>query len=94
MKNRLFGFLFFVSFLCSCCSGVPDATKEELAAAKEAGSKAAEVALAFPKGSMEREGAIIAIRARETALRDAGFLSCADSFAVAAERVLEPAFKQ
>lgn len=77
--------------LLSCADGAPDANEAELRAAAEAGRRAAAEALEFPEGSMQREGAIIRIRARETELRDAGFPSCADSFAVAAGRVLAPA---
>lgn len=80
----------FPLIMLSCSAGAPDANEAELRVATAAGRDAAEKALEFPEGTMEREGAIIRIRARETAIRDAGFPSCADSFAVAAERVLAP----
>lgn len=61
----------------------------ELAAASAAGTEAASgVALTRP-GSMERQNAILAIRARETEIRHAGFPTAADSFAAAAERRLK-----
>ncbi len=60
----------------------------ELHAAVESGSAAAaRVSLTRP-GSMERENAILSIRARESEIRRAGFPSAADSFAAAAERRL------
>lgn len=91
---KYFAILIFSFIFLSCSDGAPDANEAELRAASAAGREAAEKALEFPEGSMQREGAIIRIRARETAIRDAGFPSCADSFAVAAERVLSPALAE
>lgn len=58
--------------------------------AAKAGAEAAQHAVALPAGSYERDDAILAIRAKETELRMAGFEECADSFAAAAERIILP----
>ncbi|MCM1067345.1 MAG: hypothetical protein NC418_07225 [Muribaculaceae bacterium] len=61
----------------------------ELHAATLSGEAAAAAVIDFPAGSMQREDAILAIRARESELRTAGFPTAADSFAAAAERRLK-----
>lgn len=64
------------------------ASAADLQAAAEAGRTAAEQAMALPEGSMEREGAVLHIRAVESALREHGYDECADTFARKAEQVL------
>ncbi len=68
-----------------------DCTDEEIALAAEAGRKAAQTVSALPEGSMQREGAILHLRARETDIRRAGYPSAADAFARAAGDVLAEA---
>lgn len=64
----------------SSCSNGSDATDAELKLTREAARRHATEALSFPENNMEREKAILAIRARETRLRDAGFEACADAY--------------
>ena len=87
--------LIFALFSMVSCSQpiAPDANEAEIDAAKQAGVKMAQEALSKQEGSMEQENAILKIRARESELRNAGFPSCADSFAVSAERTLAPILK-
>ena len=47
-----------------------------------------EEAAALPENSMAQQNAVLAIRARETAIRDAGYPSCADTFAIEAAKKL------
>ena len=68
------------------CSNGSDATDAELKASHEAGRPQA--ALRLPENSMEREKAVLAIRVRETRLRDAGFESCADAYIESAARTM------
>lgn len=70
------------------CSNGSDATDAELKVSHEAGRRHAEAALRLPENSMEREKAVLAIRARETRLRDAGFESCADAYIESAARTM------
>lgn len=65
-----------------------DSTDAEMDAAEAAGRRDALKALQAPHGTMEREEAFFAIRARETELRDAAHPSCADAYARAAETIL------
>lgn len=53
------------------------------------GRRAAESALQFPPGSSERENAILAIRAAEYRLRQAGMTRSADSYIAGAGQVLD-----
>ncbi len=62
------------------CSNGSDATDAELKLTREAARRHAAEVLSHPENSMEREKAILAIRARETRLRDAGFEACADAY--------------
>lgn len=61
-----------------------DSTPEEIALAKQSGRDAGLAISRTEEGSMAREEAILAIRARESAIRDAGFTMAADSFAAGA----------
>lgn len=61
-----------------------DSTPEEIELAKKSGRDAGLAISRTEEGSMAREEAILAIRARESAIRDAGFTMAADSFAAAA----------
>lgn len=75
--------------LCSCgAEEHADSTDAELDAAEAAGRRDALRALQAPQGSMAREEAFFAIRARETELRDAAHPSCADVYARTAEKIL------
>lgn len=65
-----------------------DSTDAELDAAEAAGRRDALHVLRLPSGTMAREEAIFAIRARETELRDAAHPSCADIYARTAEKIL------
>lgn len=76
---------------CAACSNSSNSTKAELEASRQAGRKQAEYALSQPKNSLAREKAVFAIRARETRLRDAGYLDCADAYIAAADSVLHSA---
>lgn len=74
--------------ISSCGHKAEGASPTELAISASKGRSEANAALALPAGSMEREDAILAIRARETQMRMAGFEQCADTFAAAAREVL------
>lgn len=65
-----------------------DTNTAGLRAAAEAGEQAAAAVALTADGSMARENAVIAIRARETAIRDAGFPTAADTFVASAHRRL------
>lgn len=53
------------------------------------GRKAASEALSYPTGSTERENAILAIRAAEYRLRQAGMVRSADSYVAGAGELLD-----
>lgn len=79
----------FILILTACGTEEhADSTEAELDAAEAAGRRDALRALEAPQGTMAREEAFFAIRARETELRDAAHPSCADAYARAAEKVL------
>lgn len=84
-------YIYILSILAfaSCADATPDATPAELDAAAQAGCRMADSAKSFNAESKERIGAIMAIRARETELRRAGFSSCADTFAASATARLQ-----
>lgn len=65
-----------------------DSTPEEIALAKQSGRQAGLAVALLREGSMDREGAILDIRARESAIRSAGFTLAADSFAAAAAEAM------
>ncbi len=72
----------------SCGDATPDANDTELEVAAAAGRAIGEHAAALPENSMEQQNAVLDIRARETAIRDAGYPSCADTFAIEAAKKL------
>ncbi len=74
--------------MTSCGDATPDANDAELEAAAAAGRALGERAAALPENSMEQQNAVLDIRARETAIRDAGYPSCADTFAIEASKKL------
>ena len=81
--------LFFITIaLASCSDPHPDSNDAELEAAAAKGREMGAAAAAMPLNSMEQQGAILEIRSRESAIREAGFPSCADTFAVEAEKEL------
>lgn len=63
-------------------------TAADLAEAVAAGERDATQAADAAPGSMERQNLILAIRARQQRIADAGFTVAADSYGVAAERTL------
>ena len=63
-------------------------------AAAQAGRDAAAAVAHTPAASMDRESAILEIRARETDLRRSGFDAEADTFAAEAGKALETLLKQ
>lgn len=84
-----------VSLMCSCGKSN---SESEVGQTKEvdydtvivaAGKKAAESALQYKAGSPERENAILAIRAAEYRLRQAGMNRSADSYVAGASTVLD-----
>lgn len=97
VRRRLFKCLLFLAavgltvwFFCRQNSRrVPsDTNAAGLQAATRAGEEAASAVSAMPLGSMARENAVLDIRARETAIREAGFPTAADTFAASAHRRL------
>ena len=64
---------------------VPECTPFEIEAAAEKGREAGESVATTAAGTMAREAAILEVRNRERAIREAGFPSAADAFAAAAE---------
>ena len=92
MKRILYHTILTAGILISgACSG-NSASAENSAEIKEARNAAirdAAEAADTQKGSMEREKAVLAIRARESALRDAGFEDAADAYAACAEDELK-----
>jgi len=87
MKTLRLIYTILLATLISCGNG-SDATSNELKASEAAGRRDAEAALALPENTMERENAILKIRARETRMRDAGFESCADAYIKVVGRTL------
>lgn len=65
-----------------------DCTDDEIALATQSGRDAASKVVQLPAGSMQREGAILHLRARETELIEAGYPSAAEAFAAGAEEIL------
>ena len=57
--------------MASCGDATPDANDTELEVAAAAGRAMGEHAAALPENSMEQQNAVLDIRARETAIRDA-----------------------
>ena len=80
--------LFAIMAVLKACKDDDGTSPASLAYAASCGHRDALEALQQEEGTMAREGAILAIRARETAIRDAGYEECADSYARAAEETL------
>lgn len=76
--------------LQSCGIDTDGTSARTLEFAADCGRRDAFLALKAEEGTMAREKAILGIRATETALRDAGYERCADSYARAAEETLFP----
>lgn len=84
--------VFFVIFsLVPSSGGIPASTDDEITVAAAAGTEAGNAVVALKSNSMARERAVLAIRARESQLRNAGFTSAADAYADAAEKVMKDA---
>lgn len=84
-----------VSFLILLCKPdkefaveCADSTPEEVALARKSGRDAGLAVGRLREESMEREKAILEIRARETEIRTAGFTVAADTFAAAAAEAM------
>ena len=80
--------LFMLAAMTGCKDVTPDANDAELEAAAEAGRQMGTEAASLPDGTMDKQRAILEIRAKETAIRDAGYPSCADTFAIEAAKKL------
>lgn len=77
MKSLIISFFTLSTLLISACSGTSDADfKKVEEAARRDVAKVADA----PEGSMQREHAVLAIRVREHALRDAGYDAEADRY--------------
>lgn len=74
----------------SCGKDTDGTSSQTLEFAADCGRRDATLALKAEEGTMAREKAILEIRATETAMRDAGYERCADSYAHAAEETLFP----
>lgn len=72
-------FILSIIFLAAC-SNSNEATEAELEQAADAARRDALKAVALKQSVMNCEKAIIAIRIRETELREHGFESCADTY--------------
>lgn len=70
------------------CSNSGDATAAEIKKTEDAATRDARIVLDAPEASMARQKAILAIRARETRLRDCGFEYCADVYISTAAEIL------
>lgn len=85
---RLIILFFLVISLTGCKDSHPDSNNAELEAAASKGREMGAAAAALPDNSMAQQAAILEIRSRESAIRDAGYPSCADTFAIEAEKEL------
>jgi len=86
------GIVSLVSWLTSGISGCTRAGgdfRRPVPEAIEAGHRDAEIALSAAPGSMERQDALLDIRARETELRDNGHAHAADDYINAAADYLK-----
>ncbi|MDE6311764.1 MAG: hypothetical protein K2L96_08130 [Muribaculaceae bacterium] len=79
--------LIAIAAMATSCRG--DHSSAAMKAAAEAGHRDALEVMALKPESMEREGGVLAIRARETELRDQGFDSCAAAYSRAAYNVID-----
>lgn len=87
MRN-IFVVIILSFLIVACGDGLPHATVAELEASTNSGYRDAINVCQTKANSMERERAILSIRARETKLRQAGYFECADAYVSAAEKVL------
>ncbi|MDE5629293.1 MAG: hypothetical protein K2I69_07010 [Muribaculaceae bacterium] len=85
--------ILLASICFSCGNTRSEANDAELEEAAATGRSMALDALKHPAGSMKREDAVLAIRAKETELRFAGFNACADTFAASAQKILLDSIK-
>lgn len=85
---KLILLFFLIITLSSCKDSHPDSNNAELEAAASKGREMGAAAAALPHNSMDQQAAILEIRSRESAIREAGFPSCADTFAIEAEKEL------
>lgn len=83
---KLITLLFITIALTACADSHPDANDAELEAAASKGREMGAEAATLTPNSMEQQAAILEIRSRESAIREAGFPSCADTFAIEAEK--------
>lgn len=72
-------------FILSACS---DGAKNDLNKAEQAARRDVAKIVDAPEGSMQREKAVIAIRVRENALRQAGYNEAADRYISTAQTLL------
>lgn len=72
-------------FILSACS---DGTNNDLNKAEQAARRDVARVVDAPEGSMQREKAVIAIRVRENALRQAGYNEAADRYISTAQTLL------
>lgn len=85
---------FFSIIICSAviygcsCRADDGSTEADLAAARAAGERDAAAVVEAAPNTYEREHAVLAIRARESAMRDAAFPDAADAYIEAAHAVL------
>ncbi len=84
MKYILLTILLLLS--ASCSDVHRDSNDAELEFAAEAGRKSGSAAAKLPEGSMEQQKALLEIRSRESAIREAGYPSSADTFAIEADK--------
>jgi len=76
--------------LCGCgsCDSGTAKNSAEIEEARTAARRDAARTARTAENSMEREKSILAMRARESSLRDAGFDDAADAYALCAEKEL------
>lgn len=85
--KKIFAILALTLTLAACSRTADGCTEADLQASRAAGVRDAMHAVEA-EDLFRREGAILAIRGRETELREAGFGSAADAYVEAAEEVL------
>ncbi len=83
-----------VVFLFNKCTGngadeVPAVVNEHVAEASACGRQDAQQVLDTQSGTMERQNALLHIKAREYKLRSSGFAKAADDYKKAAEKILK-----
>lgn len=90
MRYIIFCITAFFAVIAAGCggNGAAGISEADRLAADSAGRRDAAIAASAPRGSMERENTLFAIRARETRLREAGYDEAADAYVAGAEKVL------